>query len=212
MRLLYFFLFLSALGLTSVGAAAQTFSQPGDSVAFGVGDAIRINVWEHPELGGEFEIGVDGRIIHPLYRAVRVGGRSVAGAEAEVRTVLLRLITDPIFLVEPRLRVSIGGEVGAPNIYTVAPQTSIINAVTQAGGPTPIADVKRARILRGGGVIYVDLTRPHTELAEVRLRSGDQVILDARTNVWREYVSPVLTAAGSVASITFLILRLTGQF
>jgi protein involved in polysaccharide export with SLBB domain len=180
------------------------------STALQVGDAVRITVWQMPELSGQFEIGPDGSVVHPLYRSIRMVGLPHPQAEAEVRRVLQRFETNPEFVVEPLFRVAVGGEVRAPNVYTLAPQTSVVMAVTQAGGPTPDARLDRARLLRDGTVFTVDLTRPHSELSGLRIQSGDQIVLDRRTRFWRDRVNPVLTPVGAIASIAFVILRLTG--
>jgi polysaccharide biosynthesis/export protein len=199
-----------ALAFSGSALAAQPSSAPASAGApvFRVGDAVRITVWRSPELSGQFEIAEDGTVIHPLYRAIRIAGSSVAQAEDAVRALLERFEARPEFVVEPLFRIAIGGEVRSPNIYTLSPQTTVAQAVTEAGGPTARAQMRRVRLLRDGQLIAVDLTRPHDELAHLRVRSGDQIVVDTRANLWRDYVSPTITAVGSLASIAYLFLRL----
>ena len=210
MKSVFVLLLLCGLAVSSTAASAQG-PAVADTSAFSVGDAIRITVFGHTELSGEFEIGLDGAILSPLYRDIRVVGRTVSGAEDAVRPVLLRELSNPRFLVEPLFRVQISGQVGAPNTYTIAPQTDIVHALNLAGGPNENARVNRVRLVRGGREIYVDLTSPAAELAAVRLRSGDQILVDSKPNVWREYFSPVLSTAGSIASLAYLFLRVSGR-
>jgi len=197
-------------GLFVLLCFAAPLSAQGGS-ALQVGDAVRITVWQMPELSGQFEIGEDGAVLHPLYRSIRMAGLPLPQAEAEVRRVLQRFETNPEFVVEPLFKVAIGGEVRAPSIYTLPPQTTVAMAVTLAGGPTERARLRRARLLREGTVIPVDLTRPHSELRGIRVQSGDQIILDPQPNLWRDRISPVLTPVGSVAAIVLTVLRLTGD-
>ncbi|MGH7648806.1 MAG: polysaccharide biosynthesis/export family protein, partial [Gemmatimonadaceae bacterium] len=36
------------------------------------GDEVRITVWRNPELSGDFPIGINGALVHPLYQAVPI--------------------------------------------------------------------------------------------------------------------------------------------
>lgn len=39
------------------------------------GDALRINVWGHPVLSGDFAVAPDSTLVHPVYQAVKVAGQ-----------------------------------------------------------------------------------------------------------------------------------------
>lgn len=196
------------IGYGLVGSAPDARAQTGVApTALHVGDAIRITVWGNEALSGEFELGDDGMVIHPLYRTLKVAGMPLEQVEAEVRVILQRFETNPAFVVVPLFRVAIGGLVETPNIYTLPPYTTVALAVTRAGGPRPEADLSRVRLLRDGSVILVDLTHPESGSADLRIRSGDQIILDRRQSVWSNYVQPALTAVGSLASIVYVLLR-----
>jgi protein involved in polysaccharide export with SLBB domain len=91
----------------------------------------------------------------------------------------------------------------------MTPTTTVAQAVIQAGGAAPDARLDRVRLLRDGETHYIDLTRPHRELDDVRVQSGDQILMDQRRSVWRQSVQPAIATAGSLASFSILILRLT---
>src|SRR5689334_7959706 len=110
---------------TTSPTAAQIVLQPGDS--------IRVSVWRKPEMSGDFIVAPDGTITHPLYQAVKVGGIPFATAEVNLRNFLLRFEQDPQFVAEPLVRISISGEVGRPAVYALRPETSIAEAVAEAG-------------------------------------------------------------------------------
>src|SRR5690348_3045151 len=72
-------------------------AQPAPSaqqVMLAPGDSIRISVWRKPEMSGDFIVGPDGTITHPLYQAVRVGGIPFSTAEVNLRNFLLRFEQD----------------------------------------------------------------------------------------------------------------------
>ena len=203
-------LLLALCGFNSVYHAQAQSPDPGRPPAYRVGDAVRITVWGHADLSGQFEIGGDGTIIHPLYQTISIAGMSEEQAEAAIRGFLTRFVSEPEFVVEPLIRIAIGGEVGNPSIYTFSSYANVAQAVTQAG-PRPTSRLESVRILRDGDISQVDLTRPYSEVSSFRLQSGDQIMVDRRGNAWRDYIQPAITTAGSIASITWVILRLTNR-
>ena len=171
------------------------------------GDAVRITVWRKPELSGQFTIATDGSIAHPLYRSVRVTGASLATLETRLRTFLEQYEEAPQFVVEPLLRVSIGGEVARPNLYTLGPETSVSQAVALAGGPTDRGYADRIRLSRRGTTILIDLTKPGASTTQLAIQSGDEIVVDRRRAIFREYITPAITIIGAVAAVTSAIMR-----
>lgn len=171
------------------------------------GDKILIAVWRMPELSGEFPIAADGSIMHPLYHAVKVTGVPLAVVEDRVRGLLVRLETNPQFVVQPLFRVAVGGEVNQPNLYNLAPETTVAQAVAQAGGVTVQGQLDRVRLLRGGSVLSIDLTRPGTGVSQMSIRSGDQIVVERKRSVFREIIVPLGSVVAGVAGVASLIIR-----
>lgn len=184
--------------------AAQTMLLPGDSV--------RVIVWRKPEMSGDFIVAPDGTITHPLYRAVRVGGVPFSTAESNVRTFLARFEQDPQFVLEPLVRVSVSGEVGRPQVLAVRPETTIGEAVAQAGGPNQFGKRDAVRVLRKDASgrqreLVVSLLDPKNSSATIRVNSGDQIVVDRRRSFFREVFMPALQIIGTAASIYLVIDR-----
>src|SRR5688572_5924286 len=97
---------LVALSMSSGTVLAQSPAPSTDQVTLAPGDSVRIVVWRKPEMSGDFIVGPDGTITHPLYRSVRVAGIPFSTAEANVRNFLARFEQDPQFVVEPLVRVA----------------------------------------------------------------------------------------------------------
>jgi polysaccharide export outer membrane protein len=192
--------------------AAQAPAPRTEQVTLSPGDSIRITVWRKPEFSGDFIVGPDGSITHPLYRTVRVGGVPFPTAESNLRTFLTKFEQDPQFVVEPLIRVAVSGEVGRPQVLAVRPETSIAEAVAQTGGPTQFGRRERVRVLRtdpngGQHEIVVSLLDPESPSATVRVHSGDQIVVDRKKSFFREVFVPALGVIGSIASIGLLIDR-----
>ena len=171
------------------------------------GDAVRITVWRQPELSGEFTISEQGTIQHPLYREIEVAGVPVSEARARVRAYLSRLEENPQFVVEPLLRVSVGGEVRQPSLYRLSPETSIAQAVAMAGGASDRGRLDQVRLLRDGEERWIDLTSPQSGLAQSPVRSGDQIFVERRTSIFRDYVAPAGSIIAALAAVANIILN-----
>jgi polysaccharide export outer membrane protein len=191
--------------------AGQTQAATTEQVTLAPGDSIRVVVWRKPEMSGDFIIGSDGTITHPLYQAVRVGGVPFTSARANIRTFLARFEQDPQFVAEPLLRVAVSGEVGQPRVYALRPETTIGEAVAQAGGPREDANRDKVRVLRRDASgrqreFFVSLLEPDAS-SSMRVHSGDQIVVDRSRSFFREIFLPGLSVLGSAASIYLLIDR-----
>lgn len=200
--------FLLGIHLLSPPAAStQTKAGELPSASLKPGDMVRITVWRKPELSGEFEIAMDGTIRHPLYRAVDVAGVPLATAESRLSEFLRQYELEPAFVIEPLLRIAIGGEVRQPNAYALPPEVTISQAVARAGGYTERGNPSQVRLIRDGQEIIIDLSRPYDGWGQLPIRSGDQIIVDRRASIFRDYVAPVASIAGAVAAIVNVYLR-----
>jgi protein involved in polysaccharide export with SLBB domain len=195
-----------AVAFTSVPAAAQSHSSSSGAV-LNPGDAVRITVWRKPELSGEFELTGAGTIDHPIYQSVQAAGVPVSEVHRRLNVFLLDWEAEPRFTVKPLFRVAVGGEVLRPSLYTLAPEVTIAQAVATAGGVTDRGRLTRVRVLRSGSDMTVDLTRSDSHLALMTVRSGDQIIVERRREVFREYIAPAGTIAMAAVSLLNILLR-----
>lgn len=190
---------------------AQSAALPDTSSAMlAPGDLLRITVWRRPELSGDFIVAPDSSITHPLYREVKVAGISLPVVEERVRTFLGKYETNAPFVISPLLRVFVGGEVRAPSVYTVAPGTTIAQAVALAGGPTERGNLESVALVRHEQRQVLDLTHPDSHSATIEARSGDQLLVARRRNFFLDVLAPsssVFAAAASVASIIIQLSR-----
>jgi protein involved in polysaccharide export with SLBB domain len=180
-------------------------SQP--TVTLNGGDAIRINVWQRPELSGEFAIADNGSILHPVYRALNVGGVPLADVEGRVRGFLLQFDATPTFVIEPLLQVTLTGQVARPNVYTLPARTTIAQAIAFAGGPTDRGRLTSVQLVREKRTFSINLARPDDGLAQMPIRSGDQIMIFPTRSVWREVVTPSMSVIGAVAGVISVIMR-----
>jgi protein involved in polysaccharide export with SLBB domain len=205
---------LLAVVVLSVPASAQEARPAGGQAMLAPGDSIRVVVWRKPEFSGDFVVAPNGTITHPLYRSVQVGGVPLATAEANLRRFLSRFEENPEFVMEPLVRVAVSGEVDRPRVYALRPETTIAEAIANAGGTTVNGARDRVRVLRqdqsgGQRELVIDLNDPAEGAGLTPVASGDQILVVRKRNFFREVLVPALGIIGSVASLGLLIDRVS---
>jgi polysaccharide export outer membrane protein len=141
-----------ALLLITSGAAAQpappTQPQPaakGDAnFVIGPNDKVRVTVWNHANISGEYTIERDGSFTFPLIGRVDATGMTVVMLEQELRKQLMNgFYKDPqvtAALVENRSsKVFLVGELRSPGAYPITGEVTLIEALAKAGSTGPEA-------------------------------------------------------------------------
>jgi polysaccharide export outer membrane protein len=173
------------------------------------GDILHIEVWRQPEYSGEFRIGADGRLVHPLYNDVALAGLSESAARQAITEYLAGYLQGARLVVEPRYGVSVAGEVRQPNVYYTRRGTTIAEAIALAGGPTTRARMDQVLLTRSGTEYRLVLGAEQglTTYGTLPVVSGDQILIEERSefSVWRDVVAPV----GTLASLVVAIIRIS---
>ena len=117
----------------------------------------------------------------------------------------------------PSIRVSIMGEVATPGAYRVSPESSILDVLKLAGGPTADADLKRLTVIREQTEVEqrlkVDLEKVLTE-GEFGLMpplQKDDNIFVPKARPKREIWRTVVRTAADIATIAIAYYLITGK-
>jgi polysaccharide export outer membrane protein len=110
----------------------------------GSGDALRVQVYDNPDLSQEVTIEADGFLQYPLIGRVQASGLSVR----ELETLLTKRFADG-YLVSPQVGVTVTqyksqyvyvmGAVKTPGVYPLRRQATLLDTLSEVGGPTPDA-------------------------------------------------------------------------
>jgi polysaccharide export outer membrane protein len=119
----------------------------------GVGDRVRLTVYNEPNLSGEYWVNPDGFVSLPLIGNVQARGKAVA----EIATDAKARFGDG-YLREPKVSMEVTvfrpfyilGEVSEPGQYPYVSGLTALNAVATAKGFTPRANREILRIRRQG--------------------------------------------------------------
>ncbi len=133
------FLFAFILTIGFGPAVAPVWAEGSRDYQLGPGDLLRIVVFGHEDLSGEFEVKGTGHVSLPLIREVKAAGLTLRQLEQAVTDAL-----KPDFLINPRVSVDvlnyrpfyIIGEVKRPGSYPYVNGMTVVNAIALAGGYT----------------------------------------------------------------------------
>jgi polysaccharide export outer membrane protein len=122
----------------------------------GIGDAVRVTVFQQPDLTTEARINEKGSIAMPLIGEVKVAGQSQAEAAAQIAAKL----KDGQFLKNPQVamavttvrsrQVSVLGAVARPGRYPLDETSSQLSDVIAAAGGITAAGADTVVVLRDG--------------------------------------------------------------
>lgn len=185
---------LTLLPLFAIQSAAQDYR-------LRAGDTVQIEVLEDSNLNRTAIVLPDGQISVPLAGSVRAAGRSLAQVQAELTQRL-----SPNFATSPnvfvtlsalgertssgprRIDVYIMGQAANSGMLEVAPGTTMLQAIAQAGGLTPYAAKKRIQLRRvdrsGVEQVYTfnfqAIEQGHARGGTTRLMDGDVIVVPQR--------------------------------
>ena len=158
------------------------------SVTLGPGGVSEVRVYRQKELSGLHRVGPDGTIRFPLIGAVEVTDRSPEAVADTIRKLLLEgdFLRDPqvtVFVKEYRSqKVFVLGQVRKPGTFPYQDNMNLIEAITMAGGFTPLAARNRTVMTRIREGKELRILVPADEISEGRrpnppLKPGDIVFV-----------------------------------
>jgi protein involved in polysaccharide export with SLBB domain len=192
---------VAALLLAPVASAAAQGAR--SDAVLRPGDMLRLSVWRHPELSGDFLVAPDSTLVHPLYQRVQVAGVPLPVVKERLRALLATYEQGVEFAIEPLFAVTVAGEVRQPNLYRLPQGTTFAQAIAQAGGPTELGRLDRVHVIRRDSAMVIDLARNYSRYERLPIASGDQVLVARRSdsNVLRDVLYPLASLTAAVAAV-----------
>lgn len=164
---------------------------PAEDTALGPGDVFDVRVYNEKELSGKFRVAPDGTIRFPFVGVMSVTGKDTQHVAHEIADKLASggYLVNPyvsVFLEESNSkRVSIIGAVAKPGTLAIIPGMTLVQAVSQAGGFTPLASKDDTVVTRRVGDKLEKYRVPVSRIArgevdDMPLRAGDIVFVPER--------------------------------
>jgi protein involved in polysaccharide export with SLBB domain len=188
---------LAALLLLPLGCSSSVDNSkvklpaPVESTTLGPGDVFQMQIVGEKELPQEYQVASDGTVDLPYIHTLKVAGLE---PQEVARLVRVRLVADQI-LSDPSVVVSVKeyksksvtvlGQVQKPGAFPLTPGLSLVQAISQAGGLTAIANKDRVNLTRRGKggsktvVLSIDAIMEGRS-PDIPLQAGDSIYIHER--------------------------------
>ncbi len=159
---------------------------PVDSNSYKVGpaDVLNVRVWDEEKFTGPVTVQQDGKITLPLVGQLQAGGLT----PVEIQDIIAKSLTK--YVVKPLVTVSVqevgskryymDGQVNRAGEYALVVPTTILEAISKAGGVQEFANTKKIYVLRGDKRIRFnlkDVLRGKNMAQNIHLEPGDHVVV-----------------------------------
>lgn len=170
----------------TVGVPAAGSGMAGHRIS--PGDVLTVTVFQVEDLSTEQRVTERGVIVLPLVGPIAVAGLTTEQAKGRIEQALGKdYLQNPqvnIFVSEyANMNVTVGGQVESPGVFPLTGQTTLMQAIAQAGGVTTLANPKEVIVFRNGpanaaNAYVVDLKAVERgELGDPLLAAQDKVVV-----------------------------------
>jgi len=165
---------------------------PTEKSTVGPGDVFIMEVVSEKELPREYQVASDGTVDLPYLHTVQVAGLEPHEIARLVRKLLAekQILSDPSVIVQVKeynsRRVTILGQVSRPGTFPYTSGLTLIQAISQAGGLSGLANLDRVNLTRRIGtgasrtVVISIGTIMEGRSADIPLQSGDRIFVHER--------------------------------
>ncbi len=154
----------------------------------GAGDVLTIQVWREPTLSGQFTVRPDGKITFPLLNDVDAEGLTPLELKSALEKGLSKFISSPVVTVGVQevnsKNIYVLGKVNTPGKYPLTSETTVLQAIAEAGGLAEWAKGDDIVILRKKDGKQIKLEFDYDEVSKgkhleqnIYLKPGDTIVV-----------------------------------
>jgi polysaccharide export outer membrane protein len=170
------------------GSAPKADRQPTSADTESV-DLLDVNVWKENEVSRTISVRPDGKITLPLVGEIQASGMTPLQLQDNIGQRLKAFLANPevtVMVSEPRSHhFNIVGGVLKPGTYTLSQSTTVLDAISSAGGFRDFAKETKIYVLRrlpGGSQArllfnYKDVIKGKNPDSNIVLKSGDTIVV-----------------------------------
>jgi len=147
-------------------------------------DIIFIRVWREPDFTLPAAVRPDGKITMPLIGDVQAADQTPTQLTKALTELLGKYLNNPdvnVIVTDVRSKkYYIDGEVTKPGSYLLVTPTTVLEALSIAGGFRDFANSKKIRILRKGNILhfnYKEVSSGKKLEQNILVESGDHIIV-----------------------------------
>lgn len=154
------------------------------SYIIGAEDQLRVRVWREPDVSGDVTVRPDGKITLPLVGEIQAAGRTPQALAQTLTEKLSEFLNRPEVMVEVRAvrskKYYITGQVNKTGAFPLTVPTTVLEALSGAGGFQQWAKKKKIVILRGNKRFkfnYNEVIEGRNLQQNIYLENGDHIIV-----------------------------------
>jgi polysaccharide biosynthesis/export protein len=174
----------SKTGQTSSASTPASSTQEGRPYVIGALDVLFIKVWNNSNLTGMVDVRPDGMISMHLIGEFKADGFTVKQLKDDITRRLSDVLKNPEVDVQVvkinSKRYFIFGEVGRQGEFPLVGKTTLLDALSNAGGFRDFANPKKIYVLRGTQRFYFNYKKvsqgKHME-QNIELQNGDRIFV-----------------------------------
>jgi polysaccharide export outer membrane protein len=123
-----------------------------ESYVIGQGDVLEVFVWRNEQLSRQVTVRPDGKISLPLIQDLHAEGLTVIQLRDEITRRLRQYVQNPTVTVIVNqiksYKISVLGKVSSPGLYQITTRTTLVEAISLAGGFTEWANKRKITVIR----------------------------------------------------------------
>ncbi len=183
---------MSSVGCGGSSSNAQlNLPPPTEKSTVGPGDVFTLEIMGEKELPREYQVASDGSVDLPYLHTVQLAGLEPQEISRLVRKLLIekQILSDPSVVVSVKeynsRRITVLGQVAKPGTFPYTTGLTLIQALSQAGGLTGIANLDKVNLTRrtNGGTRTVVVAIGQImegRAVDIPLQSGDRIFVHER--------------------------------
>ena len=177
-----------AITTSAANELAKKVATQDPNYVIGSQDMLDISVWREPDFSRTVPVRPDGKISLPLLNDMQAAGLTPSQLAAELTTSLNKFVTNPqVTIIVTQInsqRFYVLGEAARPGAYTLIPEMTILQALSNAGGFTQYANSKKIYLLREENgkqqklsFNYKDVIAGKRTEQNIVLKNGDTIVV-----------------------------------
>jgi polysaccharide export outer membrane protein len=178
----------SAPAAADASSTAQKAATADPNYLIGSQDVLNVSVWKEAELTQTVPVRPDGKISLPLLNDVQAAGLTPTQLAENLTESLKKFVTNPqVTVIVTQMnsqRIYILGEVTRAGAYPLLPNMTILQGLSNAGGFTQFANLKKIYMFRteNGKQVrypfnYKDVVNGKAQDENIVLRAGDTIVI-----------------------------------
>ena len=156
--------------------------------AIGLGDVLEIFVWRNQQLSREVAVRPDGKISLPLIQDIQAEGLTVLQLRDEITRRFDEHLDHPrVTIIVSQIKsykVNVLGRVVRPGVYPITGNTTLLEAISMAGGFSIWANKREITVITHQGGEEKRITADYKKIASgkdpgqnIILKRGDTIIV-----------------------------------